>query len=407
MRRCTGVVLVLATLCGLAAACGRPAADSGRSVSPGGFAFTNLTIAHPTVWLCRPDLVENPCEDDLDATVVDHDYATRLEPFEPAASPPLDCFYVYPATAAPPGDNAPLRADQPQIRIARMEAARFAETCRLFAPVYRQYTQGSAPDGGGTGPGGKAVETAYSDVVSAWHDYLANDNAGRGVVLVGHGQGANHLARLLREEIEKDQAERALLVSALLVGANVTVAAGRDTGGDFATTPACRSHDQVGCVVAYSVYDGVPPGDARFGRLGAHAAAPAGGRPVPRRSEVLCTNPAALGGGSAPLHPDLPTPRLAGDYLAGLPAATLPDRPSGFVTYPHLLSAYCRDEGGAAWLELDVESLAGDTRALPATSQPASWGLHALDVSLTLGDLVRLVQRQAVAWTSHPNGPPS
>jgi hypothetical protein len=409
MRRCTGVVLVLATLCGLAAACGRSDADSGRSVSPGGFAFTNLTIARPTVWLCRPDLVENPCEDDLDATVVERDFATRLERFEPAGSPPLDCFYVYPTVFAPPGDNAPLRADAPQIRIARTQAARFAETCRVFAPVYRQYTHDPvAPAAGerdGDGRSDKAVATAYSDVVSAWHDYLANDNAGRGVVLVGHGQGASHLARLLREEIEKDRAQRTLLVSALLVGANVTVAAGRDTGGDFAAIPACRSHDQVRCVVAYSVYDGVPPREARFGRLGAHAV-PAG-RPLPHRGEVLCTNPAALGGGSAPLHPYLPTRRLADDQLAGLPSATLPDRPSAFVTYPHLLSAYCRNEGGAAWLELDVESLAGDTRALPATTQPASWGLHALDVSLALGDLVRLVQRQAVAWTASADHRPS
>jgi hypothetical protein len=404
MRRCTGIVLVLATLCGLAAACGPPETGSRPTSGSDGTTVANLPIARPTVWLCRPDLVDNPCEGDLDATVVERDAATRREPFKPADAPGVDCFYIYPTVSDLPADNAPRRVEDPQIRVARMEAARFAEVCRVFVPIYQQYTIRSDKRKGG--PRKEAIETAYADVKSAWHDYLVNDNRGRGVVLLGHGQGASHLARLLREEIEKSPAQQRILVSAVLVGANITVQAGRDAGSDFAATPACRSHDQFGCIVAYSIFDGSPPGDARFGRLGKDAAP--FGRPVPRGSEVLCTNPAALGGGRAQLNPLLPTKRLGGNYLAGAPEATLPDQPGGFVSYPHLLSAYCRSEkGGAAWLELDVESLAGDTRALPERSQPATWGLHAFDISLTLGDLITLARRQAVAWNLANDGPRS
>jgi hypothetical protein len=363
--------------------------------------FANLGVAHPTVWVCRPDLVENPCVGDLEATVVERDASTRLEHFEPDAAPPVDCFYLYPTVAALPVDNAPLRADEPEVRTVRMEAARFGEACRIFAPAYQQYTipAFTRPEG----PGTKAVDTAYADVVSAWHDYLANDNSGRGVVLIGHAQGASLLARLLRDEIEKEPAQHRLLMSAILVGANITVPARRDVGGDFALTPACRSHDQVGCVVAYSAYDGGPSDEALFGRTGKNAAP--FGRPVGAGSEVLCTNPAALGGGSAALHPYLATVRLGGDYLAGQPARTLPDRPSGFVTYPGLVTATCGSRDGAAWLEIDVEPSDGDTRSLPAPDQPPTWGLHALDVSLALGDLVTLVQRQSIAWASAKGRP--
>jgi hypothetical protein len=33
-----------------------------------------------------------------------------------------------------------------------------------------------------------------------------------------------------------------------------------------------------------------------------------------------------------------------------------------------------------------------------------SWGLHAIDINLALGDLIELVARQSAAWTARPNG---
>ena len=38
----------------------------------------------------------------------------------------------------------------------------------------------------------------YADVLDAWREYLARDNRGRGVVLLGHSQGTRMLRQLLR-----------------------------------------------------------------------------------------------------------------------------------------------------------------------------------------------------------------
>jgi hypothetical protein len=70
---------------------------------------------------------------------------------------------------------------------------------------------------------------------------LDHDNASRGVVLIGHSQGAGELIALISAEVDKNPAERALLVSAILPGGNLLVPAGRDVGGDFQTIAACRA----------------------------------------------------------------------------------------------------------------------------------------------------------------------
>jgi hypothetical protein len=123
------------------------------------------------------------------------------------------------------------------------------------------------------------------------------------VVLIGHSQGTFNLIELAAEEIDpKKRKARKKLVSALLLGGNVTVADGQDAGGDFRRIRACRSRKQLGCVVAFSTFNGPVPANAVFGRTS-----------EPGR-EVLCTNPAALGGGSAPLDTIQPSePFAAGD----------------------------------------------------------------------------------------------
>ena len=62
-----------------------------------------------------------------------------------------------------------------------MQAAQFERVCRVYAPMYRQVTSAHGTEG---------RELAYHDVRAAWRDYLAHDNDGRGVVLIGHSQGA-------------------------------------------------------------------------------------------------------------------------------------------------------------------------------------------------------------------------
>jgi len=256
------------------------------------------------------------------------------------------------------------------VSTARAQAARFASTCRLFVPLYRQLTVNALLTGKYFDPAAQAL--AAADVRDAWRNYLAHDNDGRGVVLIGHSQGAMALTRLIKTEIEPNDAVRRRLVSALLLGGRVTTAAGSDVGGDFAKIPACRHAAQTGCVVAWSSFASPPPSNAFFG------VAPPG-------REAMCTDPAALDGHTSLLHPYLPSDRVPGAGSA-----------TGFVAYPNSITGACRHRGAATWLQ--VTRVPGSAIPTPKQDLGPQWGLHAGDVSLALGDLVEIVAKQAAAW---------
>jgi hypothetical protein len=336
--------------------------------------------------------VNNPCEGGLDATVATAGQTGGpTQPFTPAADPKIDCFYVYPTLSEAPGRNAPLAPEPAAIGVARAQAARFASSCRLFVPVYRQLTLASIGNGGYADPA--AQKLAADDVDSAWHDYLNTENKGRGVVLIGHSQGAGQLTRLIHSEIDNNPAERSKLVSALLLGGNVLVPQGKDVGGVFANVPACRKTDQTGCVVAFSSFANTPPPNSLFGRAaGARNLDPGA---TTAGMEVLCVNPATLGSGPADLHPYLPTRNLGGRLTAS-PASALPDLKTGFVTFTGLRGE-CKNEGGASWLQITGT---GSPYVKGATTEAIgpTWGLHLLDVSDSYGDLTSLVEKQAAAW---------
>ena len=365
----------LAPLLAAALAVAAALAAVGRRAAP-------ATAHAKTVWLCKPGMEANPCAGRLDTAR-----------FSPAGQPlggdsparrarrRVDCFYVYPTVSDQKTPSA-TRSVDPELRsIARWQAARYAGTCRVFAPVYRQVTLTGLSSAGAED--GRA--RAYRDVRAAWRDYLARHNHGRGVVLIGHSQGTFHLRKLVAEEIDGDRRLRRRLVSAILLGGNVTVAQGRDVGGDFRHVPACRAADQLGCVVAFSAYNGPVPADAPFGRA------------QPGRA-VLCVNPAALGGGPAPIEPQIPrAPFAPGTGIAAVIAALGFPVPSGatatWLAFPGAYTGECVEEDGASVLRVTPAPGAPALQPVPAT-----WGLHMADANIALGDLVALVRRQAAAY---------
>ncbi|MCL4288061.1 MAG: DUF3089 domain-containing protein, partial [Thermoleophilia bacterium] len=249
--------------------------------------------AAKTKWLCKPGERPNPCKGSLRTTRFAVDGSATVERPRNARRPRYDCFYVYPTVSEQQTENADRSIDPQQTAIAEYQAARFSETCRVYAPVYRQFTL-KAVFGGELSP--EAVETAYGDVLAAWRTYLRRYNHGRGVVLIGHSQGTGMLSRLLRSEIERKRAQRRELVSALLLGGNVVVPRGERVGGTFRRTPLCESAAQIGCVIAFSTFSRTPPDDAAFGRTdGALVSLPKGADP--RDYRVACTNPARLAAG--------------------------------------------------------------------------------------------------------------
>ena len=215
------------------------------------------TAAAKTVWLCKPGIKNNPCTPGLKTTYYSPS-GKKLRVGTPRATrhPKIDCFYVYPTVSDQPTPYA-TRSIDPELRsIALYQAARYSQRCRVFAPVYRQATVAGLGGGAATSADG---ERAYNDVLSAWRTYLRKYNKGRGVVIMGHSQGTFVLRRLVREEVDPKPKLRRKLVSAILLGGNVTVRKGRDVGGDFKHIRACRSKRQLGCVIAFSTFNAPVP----------------------------------------------------------------------------------------------------------------------------------------------------
>src|SRR6185437_14492850 len=115
-------------------------------------------------------------------------------------------FFVYPTVSFDPGYQSDFVPGNEEINDIREQFARFGAACRQFAPMYRQGTLTAlrAPAGGPAPVGDKPPPGVggYNDVVDAWNYYLAHENKGRGVVLIGHSQGAAMIARLLANEID-------------------------------------------------------------------------------------------------------------------------------------------------------------------------------------------------------------
>ncbi|MBM3672646.1 MAG: DUF3089 domain-containing protein [Actinobacteria bacterium] len=349
-------------------------------------AGSDASSAPETVWICHPDVADNPCLGDLNATVVFADGTTEIERATPARKPDIDCFYVYPTVSGQPSTNADLSIDPEIAAIAELQASRFSQVCRVFAPVYRQVTLSGLF---GSGDRAGAFALAYGDVVAAWDEYLRTENDGRGVVLIGHSQGSGMLRQLISNEIEDTRARRRLVVSALLLGSDITVERGTVSGGAFTHLPGCTSPKQTGCVVAYSSFDATPPANTLFGTVAGF------GMPDQPGLEVLCTNPANLRGGSGPLAPYFRTTPFPGVFAA---LGSTPDADTPWVTYPDRYDAACEHAGVATWLQVDAVETAGDARPVVAPTIGDAYGLHLVDVQLALGNLVDLVRAQARAY---------
>src|SRR6185312_8341308 len=249
-------------------------------------------------WLCRPGR-QDACAIDLDATVIRADGSTTIDRFHPDPNAPIDCFYVYPTVSRDPGVNATM-AIEPEERLAvAQQFARLGAKCRLYAPVYRQHTLTAliADMTGHPMAEGDSRKIAFGDVLDAWNEYLAHDNHGRGVVLVGHSQGSGILTGLIAQEID-GKPEQKRLISAILMGTSLQVPPGNDVGGDFKHVPLCHSPRQVGCAIAFASFRAAspPPPDSLFGQGDKKTG-----------TVAACVNPAALGGGSGPLKAYFPT----------------------------------------------------------------------------------------------------
>src|SRR5580692_1863546 len=352
--------------------------------------------ANPAVWLCRPDR-QDACTVSQDATIVAVNGTLTREKFQAAKNPPIDCFYVYPTVSNEPGGNSDLTITGAEKSVVNAQFARFAAKCRLFAPMYRQVTLTALRALIGGKPIPVDRDLGYGDVLAAWNYYLAHDNQGRGVVLVGHSQGSGVLTRLIKEEIDGKPVQ-GKLISAILMGTSLPVPKGADVGGAFTHIPVCRANSQTGCVIAFADFraNAPPPANSRFGK-------------APEGMQAVCANPAALGGGSGMLNAYLSAGRIStgADGPREPFDWTTPAKPidTAFVKVPGLLSAECLADEHGSYLAVTVHPTPGGVRTNDISGDVLvngqvlpDWGLHLIDANLTMGNLVAIVGDESKAY---------
>jgi hypothetical protein len=375
-------VLAVAMLTG--AACGAPD-GSARPTTPGPSGPTSLTpttAGQPLArfagfsaalytrgenWLCGPDAAttDRCLLSNQDTTIVTADGRTQFRASVPKSNPGFDCFYVYPTMAFSANDLGMIRDTSGEENLVFHQAARLREQCRVYSPMYRH---GVSNDDQALG---------YADVLDAFKHYMARWNGGRHVLFFGDGDGADHLTRLLQELFDGDAELQALLISAFLVGGHVDTAPGSRTGGTFRTIPACSTPTETGCVVGFAASSPATSRDlnARWGE------APAG-------RTRLCTNPAALGGGPAPLTAIVERNE---DYLRTARSIDTP-----FLELPDVVTGECVTRGSITTMVLrPATDDPGDARAAPAVMAPlGQFGLHLTEVPLTMGSIMQLIISQ-------------
>ncbi|MDB5705669.1 MAG: hypothetical protein JWN66_2785 [Sphingomonas bacterium] len=227
--------------------------------------------ADPTLWIARPGMRGDPA-------------LWTPAGYTPAAAPEAAVFYIHPTSYLNGARwNAPVDDPEANIRaelFLRGQVTAFNEVGAIWAPRYRQATFGafltSEPEAQ------KALDLAYGDVATAFDQFL-KEAGDRPIILVGHSQGAFHLARLLRDRIAGTPLGKRV-VAAYVVGWPVSRSADLPRMG----LPECAAADQAGCILSWQSFaEPADPAlifdtfDATTGFTGASR----------KDTRLICTNP--------------------------------------------------------------------------------------------------------------------
>ncbi len=215
---------------------------------------------HETLWLCKPGLPDNPCEGGLDATVIATGRQRAGAAVHARGRPGRRLLLrLSDRLGGRPGISAPAEGD----RCGGARGPRPGGAILADLPGVRPDVPADHPQGPGQRRAHRSRRPrarAYSDVLSAFNDYLNTENDGRPIVLIGHSQGSWHLTQLIQQRDRRDPALRQRLLSALLLGGTLhDRARPSPRTARFLNVPTCQSQEQSGCVVGYSTYDGTPP----------------------------------------------------------------------------------------------------------------------------------------------------
>ena len=353
-------------------------------------AFSHNDYTDMATWLCHPDKADDACAIDLTTTAINPDNSTEIIPFEAATNPGFDCFYYYPTVSNDETDNSDMIANDEEINVIANQFARYGASCRLFAPLYRQRTLTALRRAMATGEDLGDPELRYADILDSWTTYMRDHNDGRGVILIGHSQGAGMVYELLQRDIIGTDAEKQIIaVHSIGTTRHIDTATGTWRG-----LPPCTASDDTGCLVTYVSFreTSPPPADTGFGISDG-------------ANHAICVNPASLIGDGA-LAAYLPN---ASGFDSSEESNFGIEITTPFVTLPGLLSASCERSDKHNWLAITIHAEAGDARIDDIGGDVRiggvilkDWGLHIVDMNLAMGNLVSLAETQGATWiTAH------
>ena len=154
--------------------------------------YESAIYGDPAHWLCRPD-TDDVCDHDLDATVVKANGKTRVRALARGAQAE-DRLLLRLSRPSRPIRRATATSSPATTRSSSSSASRrraSASVCRVFAPVYRQVTLTALLGVLGGNPipidRGARLRRRRSTPGSTTSP---TTTSGRGVVLIGHSQGA-------------------------------------------------------------------------------------------------------------------------------------------------------------------------------------------------------------------------
>jgi hypothetical protein len=174
--------------------------------------------------------------------------------YEAQSTARADVFFVHPTTYIDkPEDsfqwNASLSNAEINMSVDERpilyQASVFNESCRVYAPRYRQahyycFLTTNLADKQA------ALDLAYADVKASFEYYLSHYNQGRPIVIAGHSQGTIHAGRLLQEFFQNKPMQNQL-VAAYLIGMPIP-------SDSLPYMQPCEDSTQTGCYLSWRTF---------------------------------------------------------------------------------------------------------------------------------------------------------
>lgn len=248
-----------------------------------------------------------------------------------AVMPDADVFFIHPTTYLDRNHwNAPANYADANDRIAnrvlKAQASAFNAAGQIFAPHYRQATFGAFFDTQDNGQ--KAIDLAYTDILAAFDNFIANRSMGRPFILAGHSQGSLHLLHLLRDRISGTLFQKRM-IAAYIVGWPVSIEA--DLGA-FPDIAACEQAFDTGCIISYQTFG--KGGEPLFPQQ--YMETTNGLTGAPRSgTQMLCTNPQNW---------QIDGEKTRADHLGAIQLPEDPTAPLG-APVPNLTGSECGTDG--------------------------------------------------------------